>query len=65
MCEETLNQFTIKQDGAKQVTVIVDLENALFARFHIAERSHLFTESTAAYAENFCPKVHLLQNGNL
>ena len=26
MCEEKLNQFTIKQDGAKQVTVVVDLE---------------------------------------
>ena len=65
MCEEKLNQFTKKQDGAKQVTVIVDLENALFAGFHIAERCHVFKESTAAYVENFCPKVHLLQNGNL
>ena len=41
MCEEKLNQFTIKKGGAKQVTVVVDLENASFAQFHIAKRSHL------------------------
>ena len=31
-CEEKLNQFMIKQDGTKQVSVIVDLENASFAK---------------------------------
>ena len=65
MCDEKLNQFTIKQDGAKQVAVVVDLENSLFAKFDIAERSHFFTESRTAYVENFSSKVHLLQNGNL
>ena len=65
MCEETLHKFTIKQDGAKQFTVVFDLGNALFAKFDIVESSHLFTESTTTYVENFSPKVHLLQNGNL
>ena len=32
MCEEKLNQFMIKQDGTRQVSVIVDLENASFAK---------------------------------
>ena len=64
MCEEKLNQFTINQDGAKQVTVVVDLGNASLAKFHIAERSHLFTKSTTAYVENLPSKVvHLLWNG--
>ena len=51
MCEEMLNQFTMKQESTRQVTVVVDLENASFAKFHIAERSHLSTESTTAYVK--------------
>ena len=58
--EEKLNQFIIKQDGTKQVTVVVDLENPSFAKFYIAESSHLFTESTTTYVGYFSPKVHLL-----
>ena len=61
MYEEKLNQFTIRQDSAKQVTVVVDLGNASLAKFHIAERSHLFTKSTKTYVENLPSKaVHLL-----
>ena len=32
MCGEKLNQFMIKQDGTRKVSVIVDLENASFAK---------------------------------
>ena len=32
MCGEKLNQFMIKQDGTRQVSVIVDLESASFAK---------------------------------
>ena len=52
VCEEKCNQFTIKQNGAKQVTVIVDLKNASFAKLHIAKRSHLSTESMTVSVDN-------------
>ena len=65
LCLKEVEPVYSNQDGAKQVTVVVALENASFAKYQIAENSHLFTESTTAYVENFSPKVDLLQNGNL